>query len=74
MRMRCGHARSVVSDYIDGDLDAQTSRLLEEHIQECPNCPPVYAALLEVRARLAATARHIHPRDREFAERIRNAL
>lgn len=67
MKMRCDHARAMVSDYINGDLDAPTAALLEEHLRECPNCPPIYAALLAVRARLAALARVL-------AERVRRIL
>ena len=33
-----------------GDPDAATARLPEEHLQECPDCSPLYAALVGVGA------------------------
>ncbi len=74
MTMRCDHARTMVSDYINGDLDAATAALLEEHLRDCPNCPPIYAALLAVRAQLAALAREVPMRDQVLADRVRRAL
>jgi len=74
MVMRCAHARALVSDYINGDVDAPTATLLEEHLRECPNCPPIYASLVAVRARLAALAREGLTRDHILAERVRRAL
>ncbi len=74
MTMRCDHARTMVSDYINGDLDAPTAALLEEHLRDCPNCPPIYAALVAVRARLGALAREVPARDQALAERVRRVL
>lgn len=74
MTMRCAHARSIVSDYIDGELDPSSARLLEEHLDECRNCPPLYAALVGVRARLAALGREVPGKDRAMGERVRRAL
>ncbi len=48
----CPEARALVSDYIDGELDAGTGRALENHLQNCPNCPPLYASLVETLADL----------------------
>ena len=45
-------ARSMVSDYIDGDLPPGQARSLEEHLQTCPFCPPLYASLVETLAEL----------------------
>lgn len=36
--MRCGRTRRLISDYVDGDLDAGKVRLLEDHVRECPAC------------------------------------
>lgn len=46
--MRCWDARRHVSDYINGDLEAETARLIESHLTTCPTCPPLYAALVGV--------------------------
>lgn len=50
--MRCWDARQQVSEYLNGDLDAATASLLERHLEVCPTCPPLYAALVGVRAQL----------------------
>ena len=50
--LSCPAARSLVSDYIDGDLDADLARSLEQHLETCPNCPPLYASLVETLAEL----------------------
>ena len=52
--LSCPHARSMVSDYIDGDLDPDQARSLEEHLKTCPFCPPLYASLVETLAELKA--------------------
>ncbi len=50
--LSCPEARSLLSDYIDGELEPSVSRALEEHLQTCPNCPPLYASLVETLAEL----------------------
>lgn len=44
--MRCWDARQHVSDYLDGALDEATAHLVEAHLEICPTCPPLYAALV----------------------------
>ena len=44
----------MVSDYIDGDLPADLAQALEQHLQTCPSCPPLYASLLATLAELKA--------------------
>lgn len=46
--MRCWDARQHVSEYLDGALDANTARTIEAHLETCPTCPPLYAALVGV--------------------------
>ncbi len=48
----CPEARSLVSDYIDGELEPSVARALEGHLQTCPNCPPLYASLVDTLAEL----------------------
>ena len=52
--LTCPEARSMVSDYIDGDLPSPSARSLEEHLQTCPWCPPLYASLVDTLAELKA--------------------
>ncbi|MCU0270756.1 MAG: sigma-70 family RNA polymerase sigma factor [Acidimicrobiales bacterium] len=44
--MRCWDARRHVSDYLDGALDTETASFVEAHLEHCPTCPPLYAALV----------------------------
>lgn len=53
--MRCWDARSQVSDYLDGLLDAAVARRVEAHLEACPTCPPLYAALVGATDALART-------------------
>lgn len=52
--MRCWRARRHVSGYLDGELEPGDRRAVEEHLAVCPTCPPLYAALVGVRASLGA--------------------
>ncbi len=51
-QLSCPEARALVSDYIDEELDPSTARALERHLETCPNCPPLYASLVETLADL----------------------
>lgn len=46
--MPCWDARQHISDYLNGDLDPATATLIEAHLEACPTCPPLYAALVGV--------------------------
>lgn len=50
--LRCWDARQLVSDYLDGHVDASDRAQLERHLATCPTCPPLYASLVGVRAQL----------------------
>jgi RNA polymerase sigma-70 factor (ECF subfamily) len=50
--MRCWDARKHISDYLDGTLEAATAHLVEAHLETCPTCPPLYAALVDAHAQL----------------------
>ncbi|HEX6286724.1 MAG TPA: sigma-70 family RNA polymerase sigma factor [Acidimicrobiia bacterium] len=45
--MRCWDARQHISDYLDGSLDKSTAQIVEAHLETCPTCPPLYAALVD---------------------------
>lgn len=42
----CWDARGKVSDYLDDELPVSDRRMLEAHLDGCPTCPPLYAALV----------------------------
>ena len=50
--MRCWDARQHVSDYLNGTLGADTAELVESHLEVCPTCPPLYAALVDAHEKL----------------------
>jgi RNA polymerase sigma-70 factor (ECF subfamily) len=44
--LRCWDARRQISDYIDGALEPPVARRVEVHLEKCPTCPPLYAAIV----------------------------
>jgi len=50
--MPCWDARQHISDYLNGELDSDTAGLIEAHLETCPTCPPLYAALVGVHDQL----------------------
>jgi RNA polymerase sigma-70 factor, ECF subfamily len=51
--LRCWDARQLVSDYMNGELAPAERSAVEGHLETCPTCPPLYAALVGVRAQVA---------------------
>jgi RNA polymerase sigma-70 factor, ECF subfamily len=52
LELTCQQARAMVSDYMNGDLDRERVQALEDHLQHCTSCPPLYASLVEVQRHL----------------------
>jgi RNA polymerase sigma-70 factor (ECF subfamily) len=48
--LRCWDARRLVSDYLDGELDATAAAGVEAHLAGCPTCPPLYSGLVRTRS------------------------
>ena len=69
--LRCWRARRHVSGYLDGDLDAATRGSVEDHLATCPTCPPLYAALVGVRAAMGGLRDPDTVVEAAIAERIR---
>ena len=44
--LRCWHARSKVSDFLDDELASSERQLVLRHLGTCPTCPPLYAGLV----------------------------
>ncbi len=55
--MRCWEARRHISDYLDGDLEAAKVVQVERHLEGCPTCPPLYAALVATTGALRSAGR-----------------
>ena len=37
--MKCANVKKLISEYIDGDLDAGKASFLEKHMETCQDCP-----------------------------------
>lgn len=72
--LRCWDARAQVSDYLDSELDATTAARVEQHLETCPTCPPLYAALVGVTGVVAGLRDRDDVVEPELAERIRRLL
>jgi RNA polymerase sigma-70 factor, ECF subfamily len=72
--LRCWDARAQVSDYLDGELDDATKNSVERHLESCPTCPPLYAALVGVTAVVAGLRDGDNVLNPAIAERIREQL
>lgn len=69
--LRCWRARRHISEYLDGELDEATRLAVEAHLEGCPTCPPLYASLVGVRARLGGRRDPDSVVEADMAERIR---
>lgn len=69
--LRCWRARRHISEYLDGELDEATRLAVEAHLEGCPTCPPLYASLVGVRARLGGLRDPDSVVEADMAERIR---
>jgi RNA polymerase sigma-70 factor (ECF subfamily) len=72
--LRCWKARRHVSSYLDGELDEATRTAVEAHLETCPTCPPLYAALVGVRTSMEALRDPDSVVDAEIAARIERRL
>lgn len=74
LNMRCWDARQHISEYLDGALDRDVAVLVEDHLERCPTCPPLYAALVGVHAHLGRLRDSDAVVPPQVAERIRVTL
>jgi RNA polymerase sigma-70 factor (ECF subfamily) len=72
--MRCWQARRNISAYLDGELDPDTSRTVEDHLETCPTCPPLYASMVGVTATLGGLRDPDDVIEESMAGRIRQRL
>lgn len=72
--MRCWDARKHISDYLDGTLEQAIARMVESHLETCPTCPPLYAALVDAHGRLGSLRDSDTVIPPELEEAIRHTL
>ena len=68
--MRCWDARQHVSDYMNGTLADELAGSVEAHLERCPTCPPLYAALVGVREQMGALRDKDNVIPADLAERL----
>ena len=70
-RRECEAVRSVMTDYLDADLDDRTQRRVDRHVRFCPRCRRVLGNLRATVDRLAhlEASPELEPDD-ELVERI----
>lgn len=69
--LNCWDARQHVSEYLSGTLDSPTAQLVEAHLEVCPTCPPLYAALVGAHEQLGTLRDDDSVIPPELGERIR---
>jgi anti-sigma factor RsiW len=72
-RTRCRWAASLLQSYLDGQLDTDTAREVQHHLQYCRQCgqeAAVYSQLKESLARDGTTSPESVARLEAFAERL----
>ncbi len=72
--LRCWQARRHVSLYLDGELAEPLKAAVEAHLETCPTCPPLYAALVGVRTTLSGLRDPDSVIEADIADRIRSRL
>ena len=72
--LRCWRARRHVSAYLDDELDQPTRAAVEEHLEGCPTCPPLYASLVGLRTRVGGLRDPDSVVEDAIAARIRGRL
>jgi hypothetical protein len=70
--MECAEIRDLLSEYIDGALDAQTNALIDTHLRACPKCSEELASLKTLIGELESVESLKAPDD--FLEKLHERL
>ena len=70
--MECAKIKDLLSEYIDGTLDAQTEALIDEHLLACPKCNEELASLKALISELGSVESFKAPDD--FLEKLHERL
>ena len=54
--MRCEDARDLISDWIDGEIDTDSNKMLEAHLRVCDECRKYFLVLHEEVSALLSSA------------------
>ena len=70
--MECARSKELLSDYIDGIMDARTKALLEEHLMACEGCREDLASLKALVQEMGSLESLGAPRD--FLEKVHERI
>jgi len=70
--MECSRSKELLSDYIDGIIDARTKALLEEHLMVCKGCREDLASLKALVQEMGSLKSLEAPRD--FLEKVHERI
>ena len=72
--MSCHQVGAVLQEFLDGDIDEERARRIEEHLEECRRCGLEAETYERIKATLAAQRPEVPEesveRLREFGERL----
>ena len=54
----CARTQSLLQAYATGDLDADTTARIEQHLDKCPHCGPLYEQMQTSADKTAASSMH----------------
>ena len=55
--MKCSKAKKLISDHMDGELDAKKASSLEEHMEACPECRMLFKDFERIASKARALAK-----------------
>jgi anti-sigma factor RsiW len=70
----CSQVLAVLSQYLDGELDAETARRLEAHVMDCDLCRKFGREFLAVLSSLREKLAAVEPLEEPVAERLWSEL
>jgi predicted anti-sigma-YlaC factor YlaD len=70
---KCADYLQELSDYLDGQLDAQLCADIEKHVGECHNCKLMFDSL-KMTVKLCRESGQCEELPKEFADRLNQAI
>ena len=64
--MKCATAKKMISDYIDGNLEAKQNTILKQHLDSCPDCQRLLEDLQKIASRAEKLEKLSPPADTWF--------